>query len=143
MLNKHSGIQGLSGLSSDMREIEEEYDGNNRARLAHQIFCYRITKYIGAYAAAMGGLDAIVFTGGIGENSSLVRQNVLKNLSFLGVEIDDKKNQEKQHDERILSSDQSKVMVWVIPTNEELVIALDTMKIVKEMKKADPIVNNQ
>jgi acetate kinase len=91
----------------------------------------------------MGGLDAIVFTGGIGENSSLVRQNVLKNLSFLGVEIDDKKNQEKQHDERILSSDQSKVMVWVIPTNEELVIALDTMKIVKEMKKADPIVNNQ
>jgi acetate kinase len=125
MLNKHSGIQGLSGLSSDMREIEEEYDENNRARLAHHIFCYRITKYIGAYAAAMGGLDAIVFTGGIGENSSLVRQNVLKNLSFLGIEIDDKKNQEQQHDERILSSDQSDVMVWVIPTNEELVIALD------------------
>jgi len=134
MLNKHSGIQGLSGLSSDMREIEEEYDENNRARLTHHVFCYRITKYIGAYAAAMGGLDAVVFTGGIGENSSLVRQNVLKNLDFLGITIDPLLNAADKKGERALHNDKSRVMIYVIPTNEELVIALDTMKIVKAAK---------
>jgi acetate kinase len=135
MLNKHSGIQGLSGLSSDMREIEEEYEENNRARLAHNVFCYRIKKYIGSYAAAMGGLDAVIFTGGIGENSSLVRQIVLKDMDFLGIEIDQTKNASADKGERKLSSDNSKVLVYVIPTNEELVIALDTMRIVSALKK--------
>jgi acetate kinase len=135
MLNKHSGIQGLSGLSSDMREIEEEYEENNRARLAHNVFCYRIKKYIGSYAAAMGGLNAVIFTGGIGENSSLVRQIVLKDMDFLGIEIDQTKNVSADKGERELSSDKSKVLVYVIPTNEELVIARDTMRIVSALKK--------
>jgi len=132
MLNKHSGIQGLSGVSSDMREIEEEYEDNNRAKLAHQVFCYRIKKYIGGYAAAMGGLDAVVFTGGIGENSAMVRQNVLADLSFLGIDLDATRNSATQKGERKISSDKSKVGVYIIPTNEELVIALDTMKILQE-----------
>ncbi len=132
MLNKHSGIQGLSGLSSDMREIEEEYEINNRARLAFNVFCYRITKYIGSYSAAMGGLDAVVFTGGIGENSSMVRELVLKELNFLGIELDDGLNSKDTKGEREISKKGSKARVFVIPTNEELVIAIDTMKIVKQ-----------
>lgn len=132
MLNKHSGIQGLSGISSDMREIEEEYKDNNRAKLTHIVFCYRIKKYIGSYAAAMGGIDAIVFTGGIGENSQMVREQVLENLSFLGVHLDKKKNRKKEKGEREISTSDSSVKVFVIPTNEELVIALDTMRIIKE-----------
>ena len=125
MLNKHSGIQGLSGLSSDMREIEEAYDNNNQARLAHQVFCYRLKKYIGGYMAALGGLDALVFTGGIGENSSMVRQDVLEGLEFMGIEIEKQKN----------GKDNSAVRIFIIPTNEELVIALDTMRIVKSEEK--------
>jgi acetate kinase len=132
MLNKHSGIQGLSGISSDMREIEEEYDENNRARLAFNVFCYRLKKYIGAYAAAMGGIDAVVFTGGIGENSSRVREHALKELNFLGIEIDDALNSVDVKGEREISAKESKVKIFVIPTNEELVIAIDTMRIVKE-----------
>jgi acetate kinase len=132
MLNKHSGIQGLSGISSDMREIEEELEQNNRARLTHLVFCYRIKKYIGAYAAAMGGLDAIVFTGGIGENSTLVRECALKGLDFLGIQLDPKKNIDKEKKERTIHAEKSKVKIYIIPTNEELVIALDTMRIVKE-----------
>ena len=132
MLNKHSGIQGLSGISSDMREIEEEYDENNRARLAFNVFCYRIKKYIGSYAAAMGGLDAIVFTGGIGENSSKVRSFVLRDLDFLGVQLDDELNRDKEKGERNISSKDSRVKIYVVPTNEELVIALDTMRIISQ-----------
>ncbi len=135
MLNKHSGIQGLSGVSSDMREIEKYYDSNDRARLAHQVFCYRLKKYIGAYAAAMGGLDTLVFTGGIGENSIVVRRDSLNNMQFYGIEVDDAKNQAVDKGERNISTDKSKVQVLVIPTNEELVIAIDTMRIVKELKK--------
>jgi len=135
MLNKHSGIQGLSGLSSDMREIEENYDTNERAKLAHQVFCYRLKKYIGSYAAAMGGLDAIIFTGGIGENSSMVREHVLADLGFLGIELDKKKNNSKTTGEKHISKVNSKVSILVIPTNEELVIALDTMHIVKKLGK--------
>jgi acetate kinase len=134
MLNKHSGIQGLSGISSDMREIEEEYDENNRARLAFNVFCYRIKKYIGSYAAVMGGLDAIIFTGGIGENSSMVRNLVLSELEFLGIELDDKRNRSEEKGEREISKKTSRVKLFVIPTNEELVIALDTMRIVSEKK---------
>ncbi|MGD9897492.1 MAG: acetate/propionate family kinase [Calditrichaceae bacterium] len=136
MLNKHSGLQGVSGISSDMREIENEYKESGRARLAHDIFTYRLKKYIGAYAAAMGGLDAIVFTGGIGENSSLVRKNSLEGLEFLGVKLDNLKNEAKSKEERTISSDDSKVTCLVIPTNEELVIAIDTMRIVNENKGA-------
>jgi len=130
MLNKHSGIQGLSGISSDMREIEEEYEDNNRARLAFNVFCYRIKKYIGSYAAAMGGLDTIVFTGGIGENSSMARGLVLSELEFLGIQLDDQRNKSEANGEREISRKTSKVKIFVIPTNEELVIALDTMRII-------------
>jgi len=135
MLNKHSGIQGLSGLSSDMREIEEAYDNNNQARLAHQVFCYRLKKYIGGYMAALGGLDALVFTGGIGENSSMVRQEVLEGLEFMGIEIEKQKNLSKENIEREIGKDKSAVRIFIIPTNEELVIALDTMRIVKSDEK--------
>ncbi|WP_456408226.1 acetate/propionate family kinase [Caldithrix abyssi] len=135
LLNKHSGLIGVSGLSSDMREIEEEYETNARAKLAHDIFTYRLKKYIGAYAAAMGGVDAIVFTGGIGENSSMVRKNALSELEFLGIKIDHHKNEEKSKGERDISAADSGVKVLVIPTNEELVIAMDTMQIVSQLKK--------
>jgi acetate kinase len=133
MLNKHSGIQGLSGISSDMREIEQEYPNNPRARLAHDVFCYRLKKYIGAYTAAMGGVDAIVFTGGIGENSSMVREHVCSDMTFLGVDLDMEKNKAADKTERSVALKSSRVDILVIPTNEELVIALDTMKIVHEM----------
>jgi acetate kinase len=128
MLNKHSGIQGLSGISSDMREIEDEIENNARARLANNVFCYRLKKYIGAYSAALGGIDAIVLTGGIGENSSLVRRDALQGLDYLGVSIDSSKNDERSNAEREISNSESKVKVFVIPTNEELVIAMDTMR---------------
>lgn len=134
LLNKHSGLIGVSGLSSDMREIEEEYDSNSRAKLAHDIFTYRLKKYIGAYAAAMGGVDVIVFTGGIGENSSMVRDHALADMEFLGVKLDKEKNEAKVKGERDISASDSQVKVLVIPTNEELVIALDTMTIVKNLK---------
>ena len=132
MLNKHSGIQGLSGISSDMREIEQEYPNSPRARLAHDVFCYRLKKYIGAYAAAMGGVDAIVFTGGIGENSSMVREHVCSDMTFLGMDLDLEKNKAAEKTERSIARKDSRVDILVIPTNEELVIALDTMKIIHE-----------
>ncbi len=137
MLNKHSGIQGLSGLSSDMREIEEEYESNQRARLTHEIFCYRLKKYIGAYAAAMGGLDAIVFTGGIGENSSKVREQVCLNMDYLGLTLDIEKNNTASKSERSIEHKDSRVNILVIPTNEELVIALDTMKIIQPVPRSN------
>lgn len=132
MLNKHSGLMGISGVSNDMREIIKAMnEGNERAKFAFEVFCYKIKKYIGAYAAALGGLDAIVFTGGIGENSSEVRKEVISNLEFLGIELDEEKNN-LTNGERIISKDTSRVKVFVIPTNEELVIALDTAQIVSE-----------
>ena len=134
MLNKHSGIQGLSGLSSDMREIEDEYDHNTRAKLAHDVFCYRLKKYIGGYAAAMGGVDALVFTGGIGENSEMVRRKSVDGLDFLGLELDLEKNAKPEKTEREVNSAASRAKIFVIPTNEELVIAMDTMQIVNETK---------
>jgi len=132
MLNKHSGLIGVSGVSSDMREIENSYmEGHKRATYAFEMFTYRIKKYVGAYAAAMGGLDILVFTGGIGENSPLVREAVCKELAFMGIKIDQQKNAEKKND---LSAPDSLVKVYRIPTNEELVIALDTEEIVSKMK---------
>lgn len=131
LLNKHSGLIGLSGESSDMREIMKAMnEGNKRAKYAFDIFCYRIKKYIGAYAAAIGGLDALVFTGGIGENSSTVRESVCEGLEFLGISMDSNKN---VNHEEMISTDKSKVKVLKVSTNEELVIALDTARIVSEM----------
>jgi acetate kinase len=134
LLNKHSGLQGISGISSDMREIVTEMkNGDKRATLAFDIFAYRIRKYLGAYAAAMEGLDTVVFTGGIGENSSEVRKAACSGLGFLGIQIDDHANESSDREKNI-SVAGTHTTVLVIPTNEELVIALDTMKIVREQK---------
>ncbi len=128
LLNKHSGLIGISGESSDMREILASVkDEQKRSIYAFEIFCYRIKKYIGAYTAAMGGLDALVFTGGIGENAVEVREEVCKNMEYLGIKLDKLKNENR---ETVVSDTSSKVKVFRIPTNEELVIALDTAKIV-------------
>lgn len=132
LLNKHSGLIGISGESSDMREIISAVkEGNKRAKYAFDIFCYRIKKYIGGYAAAMGGIDALVFTGGIGENAVEVRTQVCEDLKFLGIELDENRNNNK---EETISPDDSKTKVFRIPTNEELVIALDTAQIVTELR---------
>ncbi len=128
LLNKHSGLIGISGESSDMREILASVkDEQKRSIYAFEIFCYRIKKYIGAYIAAMGGLDALVFTGGIGENAVEVREEVCNNMEYLGIKLDKLKNKNR---ETVISDTSSKVKVLRIPTNEELVIALDTAKIV-------------
>lgn len=137
LLNKHSGLQGISGISSDMREIIAEMkNGDKKATYAYEVFCYRVRKYIGAYAAAMGGVDAVVFTGGIGENSPDVRRTSCENLEFLGIAIDQDKNASPEK-EKDISPENSRTRVLVIPTNEELVIAMDTMKIVKGTGKAN------
>lgn len=129
MLNKHSGMLGVSGIGSDMRDIEKAAEGGHeRAQLALEMYRYRIRKYIGAYVAAMNGVDAIVFTAGIGENDPTSRAIIGKHLSFFGVEIDEERNNCRGV-EREISTLASKVKVWVIPTNEELMIARDTMEI--------------
>ena len=136
MLNKHSGLAGISGESSDMREIEQAVlDGDKKATYAFDVFNYRIKKYTGAYAAAMGGIDALVFTGGIGENSPNVRKAVCSGLEFLGLNIDLEKNENVEGEVNI-AKDGSPAQILRIPTNEELVIAMDTEKIVNEHKKA-------
>lgn len=133
MLNKHSGLIGISGESSDMREILAAVkDQHQRSKHAFDIFCYRIKKYVGAYASAMGGLDALVFTGGIGENSFEVREEVCKDMEFMGIQLDLLRN---QNNSELISTDSSKVKVFRIPTNEELVIAMDTAEIVGSMNK--------
>jgi len=130
LLNKHSGLIGISGESSDMREILASVkDEQKRSIYAFEIFCYRIKKYIGAYTAAMGGLDALFFTGGIGENAAEVRQEVCRDMDFLGIKLDSLKNENK---DTLISDSTSKVKVFRIQTNEELVIALDTAKIVSD-----------
>ncbi|MCF8240486.1 MAG: acetate kinase [Melioribacteraceae bacterium] len=132
LMNKHSGLVGLSGDSSDMREIEESVmENDKKAKNAFDVFTYRIKKYVGAYTAAMGGLDALVFTGGIGENSVMVRNAVCENMEYLGIKLDDKLNNEAKGEAEISSAD-SKAKVFEIPTNEELVIAMDTAEIVNE-----------
>jgi acetate kinase len=136
LLNKHSGLQGISGVSSDMREVVDEMkQDHKRAATAFDVFTYRIKKYIGAYAAVMGGLDAVVFTGGIGENSAEVRQASCEGLDFLGIRIDEASNTSSEKEKNI-SAKGTSTAVLVIPTNEELVIALDTMQIVRSMQKA-------
>lgn len=130
LINKHSGMLGISGVSSDMRDIETAAEeGNERAQMALKMYQYRIKKYIGSYAAAMGGVDAIVFTGGVGENDWVTRQNAVEGLEFMGVELDKSKNTGMRGKTMAISTDNSKVSVLVIPTNEELVIASDTFEI--------------
>ncbi|MFC2384045.1 MAG: acetate/propionate family kinase [Hoylesella saccharolytica] len=133
-LNKESGVLGITGISSDMREIESAAaGGDKRARLALDMYNYRIKKYIGAYAAAMGGVDIIVWTAGVGENQVSTRLDACSHLEFLGIKIDEEANKVRG-EETIISTPDSKVTVCVIPTDEELVIASDTMKIVAEKK---------
>ncbi|MCC8146279.1 MAG: acetate kinase [Bacteroidales bacterium] len=127
--NKYSGVLGVSGISSDMREIEAaEQAGDKRAILALSIYSYRIKKYIGAYAAALGGVDVLIFTGGVGENQIGIRKDICEGLDFLNIEIDEKANNIKG-EETIISPENKKVKVVIIPTDEELMIALDTLKL--------------
>ena len=131
LLNKKSGVLGVSGVSSDMREVEAAAaSGNKRAELANTIYFYRIKKYIGAYAAAMGGVDIIAFAGGVGENQYPCREAALEGLEFIGVELDKELNKKSRGEEVILSTPESKVKVVLVPTDEELMIASDTYEIV-------------
>ena len=131
ILNMKSGVLGFSGVSSDFRDLEEAAEkGNKRAALAIEVFEYRVRKMIGEYAAAMGGVDAVIFTAGVGENSPELREEFVKGLEFMGITIDPEKNKVRG-EERIISKDGAPVKVLVIPTNEELMIAMDTMEIVK------------
>ncbi|GAA0403531.1 acetate kinase [Paenibacillus motobuensis] len=133
MLNKHSGLLAISGSSSDMRDITDGMaEGEPNSTLAFEMYEYRLRKYIGSYAAAMNGVDVIVFTAGVGENSVVVREKVCENLTYLGVEIDPELNKVRSGDPRRISTPNSKVEVLVIPTNEELMIARDTYRIVQE-----------
>ena len=130
LVNKKSGLLGVSGVSSDCRDIEAAIkEGNKRADLARKMFIYRVKKYIGAYAAAMNGLDILVFTAGIGENDPYIRAEVMKGLSFLGIELDEEANNVRG-EERIISKPGSKVTVVLVPTDEELMIAMDTEALV-------------
>jgi acetate kinase len=130
MMNKHSGLYGISGVSSDMREVEEaRAAGHQRADVAFRMFAYRITKYVGAYAAAMGGVDAIIFTGGIGENSTEVRKAVLGDMAWLGLELDHERNDALRGGEGFVSTDDSRVKGMVVPTNEEKTIARDVVRV--------------
>ena len=132
LLNKQSGLAGVSGLSSDFRDVMAGVaEGNDQCRLAADMYFYRIRKYIGEYAAAMGGVDIILFTGGAGENQWQVREGATKGLEFMGVKMDEAKNRACRATEAVISADDSKVTVCVIPTDEELMIALDTEALVK------------
>ena len=132
LLNKKSGLAGVSGISNDFRDIIAGInEGNERARIAKQMYTYRIKKYIGEYAAAMGGVDVILFTGGAGENQWDVRQEATEGLEFMGVKVDIEKNKACRATEAVISTDDSRVKVCVIPTDEELMIALDTLALVK------------
>ncbi|HEX7506125.1 MAG TPA: acetate kinase [Polyangia bacterium] len=136
LLNNKSGVKGISGISNDMRQImEKAEEGNLRAQLALDIFAYRIVKYIGSYVAAMGGADAIIFTGGIGENSVAVRAKILEPLAFLGAELDSVRNGSDAK-EKVITKDGSRIATWVVPTNEELMIAQKTKTIVEAQVNA-------
>jgi acetate kinase len=131
LFNKHSGLLGITGISFDMREISASAaNGEERCQLAIKMLNYRIKKYIGAYAAAMGGVDILVFTGGVGENSDITRSGVCEDLEFLGIEIDPQLNTGLRSQEQVISKEGSRVKVIVVPTNEELMIAIDTQNIV-------------
>lgn len=130
LLNKKSGVLGISGISSDMREIDTAVEqGNERAKIALDMYNYRIKKYVGAYAAAMGGCDIIVFTAGVGENQYSMREQVCAGMEYMGVKLDVEKNKTVRGEEAVISTPDSKVTVCVIPTDEELMIATDTMNL--------------
>ena len=131
VLNKKSGVEGMSGVSSDFRDLEAAYyEGNERAIAACEVFAYRVAKYIGSYVAAMNGVDAIAFTAGIGENTSFIREKILAYLGYLGITMDKEANKARGED-KIISTPDSKVPVCIIPTNEELAIARETVALVK------------
>ena len=130
-LNKECGVKGISELSSDLREVEDEaLAGNYQAMLSLKVLCYRLKKYIAAYFGVMNGADAIVFTGGLGENSDIVRQMAVSDMDALGIKLDDSKNDGVRSSEVIISADDSPVKIMIVPTNEELVIAMETERIV-------------
>ena len=135
MINKQAGVLGITGLSSDMRDVESAAaEGNERARLALDVYYYRVKKYVGAYAAAMGGLDLVVFAGGVGENDPSLREYVCSNMEFLGLEFDPQINAGLRGKDTILTKPSSRVKAALITTNEELVIASDTFNIVENRK---------
>lgn len=136
LINKFSGVLGISGISSDMREIEDAVlRGDARAELAMKMYNYRIKKYIGSFGAVLGGIDILVFTGGVGENMSLMRQAVCENMEYMGIEIDEELNASTRSKEAVISKPTSKVKVVIIPTDEELTIAQDTSMILQEAVK--------
>ena len=131
LINKKSGVYGISGISNDFRDLEAENEkGNRRAKLALEMFDFKLKKYIGAYSAVMGGMDAIIFTAGIGENDPESRYEACKGLEYLGLNLDEEKNKKIKGELAEISTPDSKVKVFVIPTNEELMIARDTKDIV-------------
>jgi acetate kinase len=133
LLNRQSGLLGISGLTNDMRELIAEATENNdrRAKLAIEIFCYRTAKYIGAYLAAMNGTDAIIFSGGIGENSPYVRNLICEKLNWFGIELNTEKNENLNNGKtEIISKENSRAKIYVVPTNEELLIARDTVRLI-------------
>jgi acetate kinase len=133
ILNKKSGVLGISGLSFDMRDIEKAIlEGNERAEVAQDMYCHRVKKYIGAYAAVMDGVDLLIFTGGIGENDTMVREKVLSGISFLGIDLDVDKNKTLRGKDSVISKPGSRTTAMVVTTNEELVIARDTLSIVSK-----------
>ena len=130
ILNKKSGVMGISGLAPDFRVIEaESYEDNERASIAMESFKYAVASYIAKYAAAMSGIDYIVFTGGVGENQINIRKGILEKLTFMGVEVDVDANN-MRGEQKVISNPESKVKVYVIPTNEELMIAKETMRLI-------------
>lgn len=132
LLNKESGVYGISGVSSDFRDLDAEAEkGNERAKLALDMFVYSVRKYIGSYAVQMGGVDVLVFTAGVGENDAKMRAAITKNLEFMGISIDGEKNKAAHGSEAIISTPDSKVKVLVVPTNEELMIARETAELLK------------
>lgn len=132
ILNKKSGFLGVSGISSDSRDIEEEAEkGNKRAIITNEMFAYQSKKYIGSYIAAMNGIDVLVFSGGLGENSLMTRKRICEDMEYLGIELDEKMNVDKNHMEGKISKDGSRVEIWIVPTNEEITMARDAYDILR------------
>jgi acetate kinase len=136
LINKKSGVAGISGISSDMRDLENAAaEGNERAKLALDMYFYRVKQYVGSYAASMEGVDLVIFTGGIGENDSIIRESVSTSIAFMGVDFDADANRGVRGKDKLLTKPNSKVKVMAITTNEELVIASDTATIVCKLNK--------
>ena len=135
IMNKKSGFLGISGVSSDCRDVKAAAEeGNERAKLTIEMLVYQIKKFVGGYAAGMGGVDAILFTGGIGENDAQIREAVCSEMEYLGLKVDKEANANASRKEAKFSAEDSKVEAWVLPTNEELLIARDTLEIVSNLK---------